>query len=674
MALKYVVVFRPDEHGGDQDDEVMCKQILIYHAFGGVEPSLREKLGQVGIIQAMWSLSGGVMGDEIKPGVEDDETKIIETEKETIFTVQVEERYFISLSITNDSDLLVPNEVYFGHMRNCFYFFRMKYGEFQSFDNAKLTDLLNEHFIYFWNDLYLRPDLITSNFFLLRWPTAYKMSELSVTSSWETNIIQKILVQDESFLGIKDLLVYHIPDQKSNTNKKNYGLIRNFSNDFSDVSHLSNWIYHLHSVYGRLSSHVLAENVHYQGSQNLGNVEEDENTVTNSGINDGVNQNEPQTITQSLSETSSNILHNMMLPFSFAYDAIHEVGTTTGVSNSVSLFMDYIPRWTRNYPPPKTKRTIEDSSNSTRSGYLISPMSSNMLSDSYKSKKFNLRFGNDERTNYNVVFWYFNDFLVVIIFDKNFNKINDKEYLMELNSILYESMQMIYQKEETPNKEKTAAIINYAYLVKNKMSNRVYSTFPSVTLPKSIDDNFYQTTLELVSNTMDQLLLKSNNNSELEVAPTEQKNTGIDIMGSIWNLLPDTNKDTNEANEANESKMIKEPRCFLDTVQDTKLWNLIMNSNLALNSLDSCINTNLLQEKIIKSNDGMVIYVREEKEKILLVLKDSKAPESKNAYKNLSNFRNGEDLVDTDVLKSSLFKTLGNDVRYWWFNNYDNFK
>lgn len=673
MALRYVVVFRPEEQAGEQDDEVMCKQILLYHAFGNTETTIREKLGQVGIIQAMWSLSGdGVAGMDGLKGEEngdDEEAKVIETEKEMIFTIRVENQYFISLSVSHDSEFAVPNDVYFGHMRNCYYFFRMKYGDFISYNNTKLTDLLNEHFIYFWNDLYLRPDMITSNYFMLRWPTAYKMAEINMSANWETNIIQKILVQDESYLGIKDLLIYHLPEEQQNDgNKKNYGLIRNFSNDFHDISHLSNWIYHLHSVYGRISSHVLAGNVHYQGIHQPDNTEEDENTLLNSETNNSENQ--PQTFSQNLSEASSNIVHNMILPFTLAYDAIHEVGTTAGVSNSMSLFMDYMPKWSRNYEPVTSNKKIENKSKS-RSSFLISPLASNILSESYKVKTLNLRFGKDSRKIFNVLFWYFNDILVVMIFDQDFTKIQEKDYLMKLENVLSESMQLIYSNELTAATDSKVEIDNFAYLVKNKKSAKVYSTFPMVKLPHISDANLYQTTLELVSNTMDQFLSNSNNPSANVDTLNEQKNTGIDIMGNIWNLLPDNNKSSD-----NNTKLsvLKGSKCFLDKMDVTKLWELVQNCTISLNNLNSQIQNDLLQERLIKTNDGIVIYIREDSDKLVLVLENSIAPESKASLKRLTNLKTGQDLDETNILKSSLFKTLGKDVKIWWFDNYQNFK
>lgn len=670
MGLRYIIVFRPDEHSGDQDDAVMCKQLLLYHAFGATEVTLRQKLGQIGIIQAMWSLSGdrivennAILRDNKVGHDSTNEAKIIETENETILTICVEDMYFISLSVSVDNGITVPTELYLGNMWNCYNFFRMKNGAFIDYNNGQLTDLLNEHFIYFWNDLYLRPDLITSNIFMLKWPDTCKMAEMNISSNWETNIIQKILIQDESYLGIKDILVYHIPQEEENrASKKNYGLIRNFNNDFNDISYISNWIYHLQSVYGSLSSHVLAGNVYYQGAIKSDDVDEDGNARNNVSAT----ENQPQTLSQNLSETSSNIFHNMILPFSLAYDTINEVGTTTGVSNSISLIMDYIPRWSRNYDPQNSSK-IDNSSNS-RSGYLISPLSSNILPASYKLKCLNLKFGNDSRKYFNTLFWYYNDVLVALIFDKDFKKVNDKDYLKHVDTVLKESFQIMYEDEANFNDDVKAESETFAYVVKIKKSDRTFSNFPAIELPKIYDDNIYQTTLELVSNTFDQFLPKYNLPTTVKDGSTEQKSTGIDIMGSIWSLIPDNN---NGKNKNFKLSTLSTSECFLDNMQNTKLWDLFRNCNLLLNNLDSEVSKKLQKERLIKTNDGIITYAREDNEKVILVVKKSMGQEN---TKKLRHSKNADDFSETDIIKSSVFKTLGKSVRAWWLDNVDNFK
>lgn len=132
-------------------------------------------------------------------------------------------------------------------------------------------------------------------------------------------------------------------------------MIRNFCNEFEDLGHFSNWLQHIHTVFGKISSHVLAENVHYE--LHSGELEQ-----TNSdGIRDSndlnLSDNNNETDSNTFSQLSTNFMHNLTLPITFAYDAIQEVGNTTGINNSVSLFMNYLPNGKITLQHQKTKKT-----------------------------------------------------------------------------------------------------------------------------------------------------------------------------------------------------------------------------------------------------------------------------------------------------------------------------
>ena len=161
----------------------------------------------------------------------------------------------------------------------------------------------------------------------------------------------------------------------------------------------------MHAVYGELSSHVLAGNAHYKEAP-----QQNDNTMD--GPEEG--SNGASTNQETLQEQGKVLLHNLTLPISFAYDAVHEVGATTGISNSISLLMDYVPKW-GTLGGQNERTNHEQLSKRSRYGYLISPLSSKMLPMSYKVKKIVREQEDGESKNYNLLFWYYDDILAVIV-------------------------------------------------------------------------------------------------------------------------------------------------------------------------------------------------------------------------------------------------------------------
>ena len=202
--LQYVTVFDPSQSKNEDD---LHKQLLLYHSFEDLEVSLNDKLGRIGMIQGIWSLTDSLSD------VQSSEEKIIELSRELILVIKVESRFFISLCISvedeNESSQ-IPHQLYLSHMWYCYQFFALQNGYFSKFTDAReLTDLLNEHVVSFWQDILLKPEAIIRRGLAGLWPNSCKMAELEFEhseESWESLITQNILLETESYLGIKDVL------------------------------------------------------------------------------------------------------------------------------------------------------------------------------------------------------------------------------------------------------------------------------------------------------------------------------------------------------------------------------------------------------------------------------------------------------------------------------------
>lgn len=217
---------------------------------------------------------------------------------------------------------------------------------------------------------------------------------------------------------------------------KTYGLVRNFTSDLNTLPDISNWLYHLHCTYGEISSHILTGNVHFK--EELQVEEEQERSRDTNGRDEEESQEQQrrehqETTQNNTSELSlsERVIHNVTLPISFAYDAIHEVSTTTGVSGSLSMIMDYVPKphWpfisssnksadknnysnsndnaNSNAPLMAQSEAVGGTIGNSRFGFLISPLNSDLLPSSYQALKLNLNFENskDKEDFYNCLFW-----------------------------------------------------------------------------------------------------------------------------------------------------------------------------------------------------------------------------------------------------------------------------
>lgn len=685
--LKYLTVFDPSK-SSELDNEAQ-DALLLYHEFESLcGSSLNDKLSRIGIIQGIWAMTQTI------GGAQSETEGVIELDEELIVTIFVESQFFITLCVStnkgvNDNILpgQIPSQFYVNHLWLSYKFFLLQYGTFKSFygidpciSSNKLTDLLNEHMVPFWNDIYLKPGTLIRRGLESLWHSSYKRAEFNPTKlygvtedesssipitkkqSWDSMILRDIILNEDSFPGVVDILIYNLPNfkgQQANGSvaRKEYGLIRNFTSDFENLPDLSNWLYHLHTSYGTISNHTITGNMHFKervvdtennslhntnsqnsqpGANSHGNTE---NNTQDEGITNQETESQ-QTLMHNISSYSNKLLHNVTLPLSFTYDAVQEVGVTTGISNSVSLFKDYIPRWSSE-ETNTTNRNKLRRGNIPRHGFLISPLSSDRLPKSYRVKSLNLNFTNQKETQFNTLFWFYNDMLVLIVCKESFEKIWDTSYLIEMDNLLTKSMVKFYEEVlEVKDPGNIHSIDrDFAYAIVDKTSDKQAikcSIPPFLTkhLISSLDNENNTSPFDLVFTGMDNLL-SIDDNSPLS----------LNSMGNLFgfsSLKGDANKD--EQAQAYDT--------FLTTLSDDQLWEL---QNEIISILESIRNSRrnkkqINEERLITLNNGLLCYIRESDQRLILIIKnwfDMKKNQSENT-------------------KKTLLGSLGRDVTKWW--------
>lgn len=501
--FQYITIFDPTRSHGEDD---MHQQLLLYHSFAGSENSLNDKLSQIGVIQGLWSLTASLSSDNV---TQDCQEKVVHLDKDVLLIIRVESRFFICLGMKKD-EYSIPHQFYLAHLWHCYRFFILWFGKFGSIQDAReLTNLLNEHFVPFWCDLQVKPEAIRKKGITGLWHQSHKMAELEFApseQSWESLINQDILLESESYLGIKDILVYHLPNFEKSLGYKSYGLVRNFSNDLDIVTNISNWIYHSHALYEHLSPHVLASNTHYK--ETPADSDTANTDPNNNNANNVLNATRNRALVPILTSTGETLLHNITLPISFAYDAVQEVGVTTGISNSISLFMDYLPRLN-----PATMVGMlgnstpqEGSATGPPHGYLISPLCGDALPNNYKLRIIKSQVGTAEEKEYHCIFWCYRDALVCVVSEPNFKKLRDSQYLDDLSYKLKCSMEKFYAtalSEEQQQQQQTQStapsrkrLEPFGYAVKDKHTNEARSSIPSWAQKGENKTNHYGTFLD----------------------------------------------------------------------------------------------------------------------------------------------------------------------------------
>lgn len=718
--LKYLAIFDPSKNG-----ELDCdaqSSLLLYYEFGNQYGcSVNEKLSRIGIIQGIWSLSQDIAGTMDAMDTE----KIIELDNEIILTIFVEARFFITLTLSNmdtenvitarnnnnkgddDDDALyknlstnkIPYQFYLSHLWLSYRFFLLQYGPFLSFFNTdihntnQLTNLLNEHMIPFWKDIYLKPSTLLRRGLDTLWYEGFKCSEFhssnpikhtgvnnnenkgntdngSNIQSWDSMILRDVILNEESFPGIIDILIYNLPNNKQSKFKgsilkKQYGFIRNFTEDLENLNDLSNWLYHLHTSYGTLSNHVITGNMHYRervvdtednsmhnnlNEQNItapsnGNV----NCVTDNecGINSSENQ-KLKNMVSTLSSYSNKILHNVTLPISFAYDAVHEVGVTTGISNSVSLIKDYIPRWSvgdyNRYNNSSSSNNINSDNigylergNIPRHGFLISPLANKNLPISYKVKKLYLKFRNQDDTTYNTLFWFYNDILLLIVCKENFNKIWDTSYLIEMDKLLTKGIVQFHEEVL-----KNIAICDMDQIDKNFCYSIIEKTDSHHVLKSSIPPLLTDTLFDSID------WKNKDNISPLDLVFTGMDNYSISFksMGKIFGL--------NSNLEENQNGKAYSCEGFLKSLSDDKAWEL---QNKIVDLLENFKNAktqldDIDEERLLMLDNGLICYIRHDPQRLIIIVK------------NWYGIKKDKNELKSN--RKTLLGSLGKDVIDWW--------
>ncbi|EDO16756.1 hypothetical protein Kpol_526p9 [Vanderwaltozyma polyspora DSM 70294] len=644
--LNYIVIFDPSKSLTEDDT---YKELILYHSFQNEETSLNDKLGKIGVLQSLWSFTETLNGDSSSI-----EEKIIELDDEIIIIYKVENQFYLCLSVILQDEMdniLFPHQLYSCHLKYCYEFFILQFGEFNSFTNInQLTDSLNEYLVLFWNDIILKPETMKRKMLNCFYPDSFKVSELqsdkNLDSSWESILNQNILLNTENYLGIRDVLVYHLPSNSgksnngttnnsssNNFNTKDYGFIRNFATDLDSLPHISNWIHHLHTTYEDISSHTLSGNAHYKETQ----IEnEDSPEITNDD-----QQNDPLSFT----DQTKNFLYNMTLPISFAYDVVQEVGESTGIGNSMSLVMNYIPKFSFSENSTNNKRQLNGQEFSERHGFLISPLANNSLPESYKIKKLRLKFKQYKESKvFNTLFWYMNDTLLVLVFNDDFENIWDREYLKELDSKLYEAISFLYKSiNAAKSSVKKVKSEPFAYAVINKddpgqikIQTSIPSWFSSINNLNDVNP------LQLIVNGVDQLF---KNTTDFQT----NNNFGLDIMGSLFGY----NSKEDEISK-NDQEIIKNTNInFLGQMDDEKLWELHLEllqiiSNVKISRKLPDLN----EERLLKLSNGLLCYVKDNENETMLVIKNW--------------FDINENEKPTKSTNSStLFGSLGSTVTEW---------
>ena len=651
--FKYITIFDPTR-STDEDDTY--KQLLLYYSFENGQTTLNDKLSKIGIIQGIWNLTGSLTDKNLSASLSNNNDKIVQLDDEVIFIINIESQYFIGLCVSyseerddNEKKQFIPQELYLANLWYCYKFFVLQFGEFNSFENtSQLTNSLNEHFILFWQDLILKPESLYRKGLNCLWPDAYKIAELgfdtSTETSWESSLNQNILLEPENYLGISDILVYHLPTNfkrefQERQDGKTYGLIRNFASDLESLADVSNWLYHLHSTYEILSSHVLSGNAHYKEVRADNKPVIDNDNDMSTPVDD-----EPQNFGENLTNQTKNFFHNMTLPISFAYDAIQEVGVTTGISNSISMVMNYIPRIS--FSGSTKKATNTQSYSNIRHGFLISPLAEKSLPMNYKVKKLKLKFTQDKVQNhYNCLFWYFNDVLIVIVCNEQFEKIWDIDYLKNLDTKLYESINIFYKTalNVTPISKRLKRE-SFAYFIvdKSNPSNlTIKLSIPSWFQSEAVSNS--TTPLQLIINGVDQLFLNGSIESQM------RNIRGIDIMGSLFGL--NANKNDNSLNITKSSTMSTSSN-FLSLMPDDKLWELHLELLQFLSTLKNSKKIDSIkEERLLKLGNGLLCYLDDTESKLQVIIKNW--------------FELGDEKKASDLHQGSLFSSLGLDVAQW---------
>ncbi|CEP61558.1 Ccz1p LALA0_S03e05556g [Lachancea lanzarotensis] len=638
--LKFITVFNPSYSRNEEDAD---KQLLLFHSFQDLQDgqtlSLNDKIAQLGVIQAMWQFSKTFSESQ---GTSE---SVVELDDTVLCTILVENSFFITLSFAPSELPEVPANYVLANLRHCYDFSTLHFGLWSTFTNhTQLTDRLNEFLVPFWAELNLMPYNLWHKGFLSCWPDCYKVADIEEgfqdnkesSTSWEADLKQQLLIDDSNFLGLQDILVYHLPKTTSGKSYKKYGLVSSFTPDFDWLPQISNWIEHLDNVYTVLSSHVLAGTVQYKEAVEEEPMQEPSN-------------NEGLSTSQSMAAQSRKLYNNFMYPLTFAHDAVQEVGNMTGISSSMSLLSDFMPKmpsW-KIWPGPE-----DNKAKVARSEFLISPLAASFLPESYKVKKMHLSYGGLIQ-RFNCLFWFYNETLVVLIYKEEFEKIWDHEYLHDTHFKLSQSIAKLYSTNLKTISKITPD--SFCYAVVTKSTRRLRSSFPLNEVVKTPEST---SALELVVNGLDGFLtlgpnrktsVATLNPSRNQIAFEQEaakESWGLSLMGGIFKKTQADNNPTAQTDT------------FLDGVPEEKLRFMHLDINKFINTLSTSRRaSDLKEEKLIKLNNGVLCFLSENSEEIIVLVE------------NWFDKKSSRTKKQPPKGNSALVQHMGTEAFHWWRKN-----
>ena len=616
MSVQSIILFRDDEH----NTEDTCK-LLLYHDLSGKILSTNDKEQRIGIIKGMWRFSNEFSKDGV--------VCHIELEAYSMVVLEVDPSYYLTIAF--DSTYDDQWQKYSTRLNQCYQFFAMQNGRMATIEDKKLSRLLNEHFIPFWDEINLIPDYFVmqdincslgENLFP-RCQFRDALDSVNEVKEWQTFLKNNILLSQENYPNIKDICLYHAP--QDNKDSKKYGFVANFDPQFKSLPVLSNWILGIDAMYGTITSHGLA------GTMSLAETEQQ--------IELDAEETEP--------ESASNIRtvwDNVTLPITFTMDAIKDIGQLTGVSNSLSLFTDIKPTWN----PLQWSRGTEAGSLNAKNdkggdeySWLISPLNPSFLPKVYQMRTFYLEF--DSWKQYNVIFWKFKDILAAVIIDSQFTKINEEPFLMRLQEDLWSGMSLFY---ENPGFEERPCSFDYTIVYKEE--NMYYSSIPMWKNGLDEDENAFKLVIKGLDDTLQ--FLKNNANRKTSVATVTE-------VGH--NMMLTEHKIPSEADNMKSSKVGDNGswgRSIFNKVNEKQLRELNKELMVILGSRNYTASYTEAdtKESLLKLNNGLMVYLLEDNRRLVFIIKNW--------------FEDPQQTQYTKKKKeaSRMIDSLGREVSRWW--------
>ncbi|QEU60687.1 Ccz1 [Kluyveromyces lactis] len=609
MSVQFIVLFRDD----DDNKNDSCK-LLLYHDLTEHMLSTNEKEQKIGIIKGMWRFSNEFSHNN--------EYCHVELDSYSMLVLEVEPSYYLALGFENTYNSQWPK--YKVRLSQCYQFFAMQHGKMQDIEDKTLSGLLNEHFIPFWDEINLIPD-----YFLMQdintaiddkmFPCcqfADALNCISEVKDWQNYLKNNVLLSEENYLNIKDVCVYHLP--KNNKNTKEYGFITNFDPQFKSLPTLSNWLVGIDSMYGTVSSHGLAGTMSLTETEQQIELDAEE-----------AHHEQPPNI--------KTVWDNVTLPITFTMDALKDIGQLTGVSNSLSLFTNLKPSWNLWSSSSENSAGSAKLDDKDEYSWLISPLNPSFLPKVYQMRKFYLQF--DDWSQYNILFWKFKDVIVAVIVDPSFKKISEESFLMKLQEELWNGISLFY---ENTGFEKRQCSFDYTILFKEE--GKYYSSIPR--WKNGLDES--DTALKLVIKGLDETLqfLTNNANRKSSVATVTEVWHDMSLTEHPIPSDPSKGEDGTEKSDKSESSIFSK----LNESQLVELNKELM-VILGTRSLTAWYKDANTKERMLKLNNGLMVYLLENNRKLVLIIKNWFIDSQQKTKSKRS----------TDMIES-----LGKDVSTWW--------